>query len=355
MLSTTQFLTFAYPGSLNTRTGGYIYDKRLLAELRQLGWRVDEIELPDRFPFPSSTDLDQAIDALDGVDLDCPLIIDGLAFGTFGERAKRLADRRLLIGLVHHPLALETGLNAAQATLLEKSERAALAVCDRVIVTSPTTAETLINDYGVLAKRLITALPGQASTPLANPAIGGPLHLLAIGTVTPRKDFGQLLRALDPLADQDWRLTIAGSLDRDPDCANALLDQLRAYPWREKVRLTGEIDQSALDLFYRDTHVFVSSSRFEGYGMALMDAIGYGVPVVAVRGGAVGDVLPGGAALLVEPGDLEGFSDALASIIDNPKLRERLRGAAKDARTQLPTWGETANTVARGIEGADRS
>ena len=88
-------------------------------------------------------------------------MIDGLAFGVMAEEAALLRERNPLVALVHHPLALETGLDAATAEALRDSERAALACTRAVIVTSEPTAEILCRDYGVPA----SALPsfGQVS------------------------------------------------------------------------------------------------------------------------------------------------------------------------------------------------
>ena len=85
-------------------------------------------------------------------------MIDGLALGVLPEAAAALRQTHPLIGLVHHPLALENGLSEAEAAALQASERAALANVRHVIVTSANTARLLVADYGVAPDRVTVAL-----------------------------------------------------------------------------------------------------------------------------------------------------------------------------------------------------
>ena len=90
-------VAFAVPGDLATPTGGYAYDRRMIAELQKLGWQVDVIGLGDGFPRPSAETKAAARETLSGVPEDCPIIIDGLAFGVLPEAAKELSERNPLI------------------------------------------------------------------------------------------------------------------------------------------------------------------------------------------------------------------------------------------------------------------
>ena len=128
-------VAFAVPGDLTTPTGGYRYDRRIIQELRRLGWQVDVLDLGDGFPFPSFAQRATALVVLSAVPGDCPIVLDGLAFGALPEAAA-LRSRTPLIALVHQPLALESSLDTAQADVFRESERAALAAAARVVVTS---------------------------------------------------------------------------------------------------------------------------------------------------------------------------------------------------------------------------
>ena len=151
------------PGDLATPTGGYRYDRRIIQELRRLGWQVDVLDLGDGFPFPSVEQRATALVMLSAVPGGCPIVLDGLAFGALPE-AGALRSRTPLIALVHQPLALESGLDTAQADVFRESERAALAAAARVVVTSEATARIVIADYGVPVSSA-SALCDQAMIP----------------------------------------------------------------------------------------------------------------------------------------------------------------------------------------------
>ena len=183
-------LAFAVPGDLDTPTGGYAYDKRMIAELRRLGWDVAVIDLGNEFPRASDAARKAAFAKLNAVPPGVPLVIDGLAFGTMSVGASQLALGRALVALVHHPLALESGLTAAEATTFQILERNALLTAGRTVTTSHTTARVLMSDYGVPERRLIVAPPGTDKVAPARGSGGaGALALLAVGALVRRKGY----------------------------------------------------------------------------------------------------------------------------------------------------------------------
>src|SRR3954451_15431122 len=150
---------FAVPGDLDTPTGGYAYDKRMIAELRGLGWRPQVLTLGEGFPHPSALTRAAAKVQLNHVPKGRAVVIDGLAFGVMPDEAEALSTTHPLIAMVHHPLALESGVSAEHAMALRESERKALSFTHAVIVNSQTTAGALAG-YGVPAERITIARPG---------------------------------------------------------------------------------------------------------------------------------------------------------------------------------------------------
>lgn len=59
-------LVFAIPGDIETRSGGYGYDRRIMAELRALGWQVEHLKLPAGFPVPTEAELAETARSLRG-------------------------------------------------------------------------------------------------------------------------------------------------------------------------------------------------------------------------------------------------------------------------------------------------
>ena len=344
-------VAFAVPGSLDTPTGGYAYDKRIIAELRTLGWQVDLIDLGATFPNPDAHTRATALTKLQAVAAGQPIVIDGLAFGVMADEAAALRARNPLVALVHHPLAMETGLDPAAARALHASELAALACTEAVIVTSPQTAEIVCRDFAVPAARITIARPAvdrPSPSPRLHTAHDG-VHLLAVGSITPRKGYDILMQALGGLKDLSWHLTIAGDARSDAAFARLMAD-IERLQLQDRVALTGGIDRARLEELYASADVFVLASLFEGYGMVFGEAIAHGLPVVATAVGAAQDIVPADAGLLVPPGDASAFRDALRQVIAHADIRREMAAAAREGARHLPQWRDSAAAFARVLE-----
>ena len=346
---------FAVPGDLATPTGGYAYDRRMIAELEQLGWHIDRVDLGEGFPWPSSETRMSAQAQLLAVPAGRVIVIDGLAFGVLPDVALKLRSRHPLIALVHHPLALESGLSKAQTNMLRESERAALAATRCVVVNSAATARHLIADYAVPADRIVIAPPGSdpapapAPAPAASGSHDGIVRLLSVGAVVPRKGFDVLIAALATLTDLPWQLTIAGDRSRDPKTAAQLDADITRFKLDSRVAVLGAVSPGRLAELYASADLFALASRFEGYGMAYAEAIAHGLPVVGTAAGAIPDTVPAGAGVLVAPDDVDAFALALRLVIENRGERLRLATCARAAAGLLPTWQDSAKIFSRAL------
>lgn len=332
------------PGDLATPTGGYAYDRRIVAGLRALGWRVEVIGLDSSFPAPRAAALRDARTRLAAIPDGGLALIDGLALGAMPQLAAAEACRLRLVALVHHPLALETGRAPEQAAALRASEAAALAAVRRVIVTSPATARDL-EGFGVAPDRVTVVAPGTDPAPLAAGSGGGPTALLCVAAMVPRKGHRLLVEALAELTHLDWRLTCVGSLARDPATTDDLRRRVAELGLDQRVRLAGAVDDAALAAAYAAADLFVLPSLHEGYGMAFAEALARGLPVIGCRTGAVPDTVPENAGLLVAAGSVPALRDALERLLTQPDLRARLRAGARRARSELPDWNDSARRM----------
>ena len=340
---------FLIPGDPDRRTGGTIYDRRIMAGLAALGWLVALQRLDASFPAPTSAALTEAHEALATLPDQSLAVIDGLALGAMPEAAAAHCDRLRLIGLVHHPLALETGLDEAQREWLYVSEREALRQVRQVIVTSPSTARAL-TDYGVPPERCAVASPGVDPAPLATGSGGRELTWLCAATLTPRKGHAVLFRALARLKDRSWRLRCAGGDMHDPATAARLRMLVDELGLSDRVEWLGELETVALEAAYQQADGFVLPSFHEGYGMVLAEALARGLPIISTTAGAIPDTVPADAGLLVPPGDEAALVEALARFLDEPQLRERLAAGARAARETLPDWPAASVHFARILE-----
>ncbi|TCK23596.1 glycosyltransferase involved in cell wall biosynthesis [Ancylobacter aquaticus] len=331
---------FAIPGDISLPTGGYAYDRRVMAEAPRAGGALTHVALPGGFPFPSPTELERSAEILRALPPGQPVLIDGLALGALPAPLLRGVERPLA-ALVHHPLALESGLNEGQRAELFASERAALAQVSAVIATSPSTARCLAREYGVPAERLSVAVPGT-DPGLRASGTGRPLRLLAVGAVIPRKAHGVLVEALAGLNAHDWTCHIVGATDRDPDETARVAARIATHGLGARVRLTGALSPERLAGEFDAADLFVTASLFEGYGMGLTEALAHGLPIVATRAGAIPDTVPAEASLLAEPGDVASLAEALRLLFDEPDRRAVLAQAAWHHGQSLPTWMQTA-------------
>jgi len=341
-------LHFLLPGDPDSRTGGYLYDARITAGLEALGWTIHHHRLADNFPFPGAAELAHTAEILAGIPDDARVLIDGLALGLLPTVIAPHAARLRLVGLVHHPLAEETGLDEAARHWLFESEKAALAMVRHSIVTSPFTASALA-DYGVPAERVTVILPGTDPAPVAKGGGGPGLNILAVGTLTPRKGHDVLLTALGTLLHHDWTLTLAGGA-RDKATADLVEKLIQDKSLSDRITLLGEVDAEALAALYDRADLFALASHYEGYGMVFAEALARGLPVLSTTGGAIPTTVPGDAGLLVPPGDADAFAQALEKLMADTNLRQSLRQGALKARTTLPHWPDQARAFARILE-----
>ncbi|HEY4134898.1 MAG TPA: glycosyltransferase family 4 protein [Alphaproteobacteria bacterium] len=330
------------PGSLETATGGYRYDRRVVAELRAAGHAVDVLTLGESFPQPDPATLASAYQTLAALPAG-PVVIDGLALGALPDVGRHLPAHAPLVALVHHPLALETGLTPERARQLRDSERQALAAARHVIVSSPPTAAILAADYGVATDRISVAPPGVDAAPVATGGDGRTVELLSVGSIIPRKGHDLLVEALGPLRDLPWRLTIVGDA-RDRPAADALDAAIRRHGLEDRIVLAGALSEADLAARYAAADLFVLASRYEGYGMVFSEALAHGLPLVVTAVGEAANLLPAGAGQAVAPDDTAALSAALRGMIADPAARAASAAAARAARDRLPRWSDCAAT-----------
>jgi glycosyltransferase involved in cell wall biosynthesis len=337
--------TFAIPGDIELPTGGNMYDRRVLALLPQFGVTARQLQLPGSFPDPSAGDLDETARLLVAIAPGDVVMIDGLAYGAMPAKVIERV-RAPIVALVHHPLCLEAGLAKARQDALHALEKAALALARRVVVTSRVTARTLVADFAMPADKISVAEPGTDPAPRAGGSAAGPIQLLSVGAIVPRKAYDILVRALAPLEERDWRLTIAGPTDRSPEALAAVRAAIREAGLAERITLVGPVNQERLADLYASADAFLLASLYEGYGMVLAEAMARGLPIVCTTGGAAAETVPDDAAIKVPPGDERAFTLAVQKMLHDTGLRRRMADASWAAGQGLPRWEETARIIA---------
>lgn len=345
MATSDPALVFLVPGDPDQRTGGYGYVRALVAALRQRGWPVRVQGLSGQFPVADNEAfraMDQHLQALPD---HSTVVIDGLALGGLPEAIAPHRHRLTLLALIHHPLALETGLSEATRDHLFETERQGLSVVAHTITTSRRTADEL-GSYGVPAAAITVIPPGTArSDPPASRATSsatGKLELLCVGHLSPRKGQDLLLRALAPLAGRNWHLSLVGNTDRAPDFTAGLRAELASCTLSEQISITGEVDDAHLQRLWRGAHGFLLPSRYEGYGMVIDEALAYGLPILSSDGGALAETGDRPGIRQHPAGDYRVMREHIQQWLDTPDERLAQADSARSAARHLRDWSRAA-------------
>jgi len=303
------------PGDPGQRTGGYLYNERVISGLRARGHRVEVHAISGPWPAADAAVAQRVADALAGAVPSQPIVADGLLWTSGAAGCARPAWV-----LVHSPLYRE---GVSELRILE---RAALKGAHRVIYTGARSRR----DLG-LPGAVIT--PGtERATAASRPGVGS---ILCVATVTPRKGHDLLLKALAQV-DAPWTLHCAGSLDRRPAWARDMAHLARELGLSERVVWHGELAEDELERRFSMSDLVLHAARYEAWGMGLAEALARGLPVVTTDAGVLDD-LPSEAYVRVSP-DPRQLAAAVMGLLTDSERCASLSQAALRAGKALPTW-----------------
>ena len=251
--------------------------------------------------------------------------------GTHGKTAVTIHD----LSFEEHPEFFPPHDRVALRMLVPRAARRSAVV----FTVSEWTKRGILERYGIPEERVVVTPNGvdPSFTPEGPAAEEHGSYLLFVGAVQPRKDPEVAVRALS-LLDGDLRLVVAGPVKLGADRVRATAASLGVA---DRIRWLGYVDRSALAGLYRGAACLVFPSRYEGFGLPLLEAMASGTPVVASRATSIPEIA-GDAAVLVEPGDPEALADGVRAALAR---REDLRSAGL-ARAKLFSWSETAARTA---------
>jgi len=170
-----------------------------------------------------------------------------------------------------------------------------------------------------------------------------PPTLVTVGTIEPRKNHVRALAAFERLAARGLphRWIVAGGrgwLD-DP-----FLEKVKSSPARDRIDLVGTVPEDRLLDLVAEADLLLYPSLYEGFGLPPLEAMALGTPVVTSATGALLEVCEG-AALLVDPTDVESIADGVVAVLEDPSLRDRLVRAGRE-RAATFTWDACARATA---------
>jgi glycosyltransferase involved in cell wall biosynthesis len=217
----------------------------------------------------------------------------------------------------------------------EEQARDAAKRSDLVLAVSEFTARQVEELLGVERARLRVIphgvrLPGGRESGERRERI-----VLHVGAVQKRKNISRLVVAFAALA-PDWRLVLVGSLGYG---AEEILHDIEQSPRRESIQVLGYVSDEGLARWYERAAIFAFPSLDEGFGMPVLEAMAWGVPVLTSNRSALPEV-GGNAAVLVDPTDVDAIAGALKELAENDELRKKLAERGKTRAAAFP-W-ETA-------------
>ena len=343
-------------GDLSTASGGYLYDRMLVDTFRRGGDTVDVISFPWKgYGRCLLQNLDRGLRAaLLGWTGDL-LLQDELNHPSLFLLNRELRRLRAfpVIAIVHHLKTAERNPVILRG-LYKRVERAYLRSVDGFVFNSHATGGSVERLIGGPVRGIV-ATPGgdRLGHPPSEQEIlrrcgeEGPLRVLFVGNIIPRKGLSSVIDALGRIPSHLWRLTIAGSRRMNPGYAAEVDRAVAARALASNVRMAGPLDDAQLVEAYRTHHVLAVPSQHEGFGIVYLEAMGFGVVPIGSRTGGAAEVIEHArSGCLVRPGDSRGLADTIAGLaVDRALLRALALGARRRFRA-FPGW-ESSMTSAR--------
>jgi glycosyltransferase involved in cell wall biosynthesis len=333
-------------GSLDTLSGGYLYDRKLVEYLRAQGEEVEIFSLPWR---------SYAACLLDNVHFRLPPGLDLLIQDELNHPSLILANRRPhlypVISLVHHLRSSEQHPCWLKGFYRFVEERYLRSV-DGLIFNSENTRTVVEEMLGWKKSHLVAYPPtdrfgdGFSKREVKNrTGNSGELRLLFIGNLIPRKGLHTLLDAIRDVSFV-FHLDVVGSLEVDPPYAQKM-QQFAADPnFTSKVTFHGTLRDEPLVALLRSAHLLVVPSSFEGFGIVYLEGMAFGLPAVGTTaGGAVEIIEDGKTGFLIAPGDSETLADRLVLLAHDRALLGQMSLNALNRYRRQPLWIETAGKI----------
>lgn len=340
-------------GDLDVLSGGNLYDRMLVDGLRGAGHEVEVCSIPLRSyvlnvaqnAYPS---LRRRLSRFD------VLLEDELAHPSLFGLNRKLRGETPLVSVVHHLRSSERWPRW-QNDLYLSLEKRYLRSVDAFVFNSETTRQTVEVLLGKKTRNVV-ATPGGDRLPrsvtaervAARALEDGPLRILFVGNLIPRKGLHRLLEALHSLRAHHFRLDVVGREDCDPGYVASLRKQAREAGLADRVRFKGPLPDQLLAERFEDAQLLAMPSSYEGFGIAYLEAMGFGLPVIAAASGATDEIVRHeSTGFLVPPDDAWSLARRIESLLEDRDLLRRMSAAAYEAFGDHPGWSASIAKVER--------
>lgn len=276
---------------------------------------------------------------------------------TLGWGLLKLRDMGLpIVGTIHHPITMDRRIDIQHAktlslkllkrrwyTFLDMQIKVARQL-DPLIVVSESTRRDVVREFGVKKERTRLVLHGIDHIqfrPIPTIKRRDDLIVACASADVPLKGLIYLIRAYAELLKTrpNLKLKVIGRL-REGNTT----DELRQYGIMDKVEFVGGITDEQITEIYAEATIAVSPSVYEGFGFPCGEAMSCGTPVIATTGGSLPEVV-GDAGLIVPHSNPPALAKAIATMLDDKDLRDRLGHEGRERILAQFKWERAAREV----------
>jgi glycosyltransferase involved in cell wall biosynthesis len=332
-------------GSLDTLSGGYLYDRKLVEYLRAQGDSVEIISLPwrnyaahltDNFSFKLPADLDIVIQD----ELNHPSLI----------AANSEKHPYPIISLVHHLRSSELRPKW-QNYFYRVIEKKYLQSVDGFIFNSKTT-KGVVNALLANRKPEVIAYPptdrfGEAVSEeeIKTRATHEPLKILFLGNIIERKGLHTLLEAVKSQK-SNVAVDIVGSLITEPGYVNQMQEFVKSNSLSSLVTFHSSLNNEPLIEKLKQAHILIVPSSYEGFGIVYLEGMAFGLPAIGTTTGAAGEIIEHGkTGYLIEPNNSTTLATHISQLASDRNLLAEISLNARKRYIQQPSWSETASQI----------
>ncbi|NNE37384.1 MAG: glycosyltransferase family 4 protein [Gammaproteobacteria bacterium] len=342
---------FLIYGDINTISGGYLYDRKLIEYCEKQGDEVSIISLCRENYFQSVVSKPLA-GFINARDYDV-IIEDELAYPSLHRINNTLKKQVPVITLVHlfHSFSMQPGYINWLYQIFEKKY---LSTVDGLILNSKSTYDQARQLMGEKLARHVIAYPAgdnfdqktseNTQTPIYNHK--DTLNILYIGNVIKQKGLHVLLRSLTLLDKNSFKLTITGNTDMEPGYTQSIQNLIQTNQLSNQVEFTGQLPVETLPETYNKHHVMVLPSQNEAFGIVYLEAMQFGLPVIGTTSGGAKEIIQHGInGYLVNPEDAKMIAQYIQHWIDEPETVSTMGDNARRSYHQHPTWDNTGQNI----------
>ena len=269
---------FFYPGNIKQKTGGYIYENNIYEYSKSRNIPIVFKELSSNYPFPNSKDLKNLNYIVNNLNKEKILIFDGLVLEGLSN-ASHILENFKIIALIHHPLFLEFRGN--KSDYFFSAAQKIYNKVDHFIVTSSETKKLLLKKFNINSNIISVVEPGIEKFKKYKKNQSKLTKFLTCGSIIERKKYDYLINEIDNI--ENVELNIIGDTSRETLYSKKIKKLINDKQLTKKVILHGKVSQVKLEKLYSQCDFYISTSKYEGFGMSLANAAISKLPIISFK------------------------------------------------------------------------